>query len=118
MRYQRKRTAPSSCVGSPCLNCTAVHRRRVESFVAAYEPVDFVLPAFPGKSPNRAKVLGSTPDMAEQLSLHFLQSLCDRVQERYAPGARMIICSDGRVFSDLVRIPDADITRYQQICGC
>ncbi|HSP79843.1 MAG TPA: isocyanide synthase family protein [Myxococcaceae bacterium] len=89
------------------------HIDRVEGFVAEQRPVEFVLPAFPGKSPNHTKVLGSLPDMAELLSLRFLHSLCQKIQNIYAPGARMIICSDGRVFADLVRIPDPSITEYQ-----
>jgi pyoverdine/dityrosine biosynthesis protein Dit1 len=59
------------------------------------------------------KVIGIAPDMAEQLSLDFLRKICDQIQEIYAPGARIIICSDGHVFSDLVHIDDSDITSYQ-----
>ncbi|HSP77369.1 MAG TPA: isocyanide synthase family protein, partial [Myxococcaceae bacterium] len=86
---------------------------RVESFIARGEPILFALPGFPAKSPNRYKVLGCEPDMAEWLALGFLQSLCDRIRSEYEPGARVVICSDGRVFSDLLGIPDADVTRYQ-----
>jgi pyoverdine/dityrosine biosynthesis protein Dit1 len=90
-----------------------IHLDRVEDFVAQQRPVEFILPAFPGKSPNHSKVLGSLPDMAELLSLRFLHSLCQQIQDIYPPGARMRICSDGRVFADLVRIPDPSITDYQ-----
>jgi pyoverdine/dityrosine biosynthesis protein Dit1 len=75
--------------------------------------VTFVLPAFPGKSPNPAKVLGTLPDMAEWRALEFLQHLCDRVKRYYWPGARVILCSDGRVFSDVVGMRDEDVTAYQ-----
>lgn len=76
-------------------------------------PVTLVLPAFPGKSPNPAKVLGTLPDMAERQALEFLQRLCDQVKEYYSPGAHIILCSDGRVFSDVVGMRDDDITVYQ-----
>lgn len=72
----------------------------------------FLLPAFPTKSPNRAKVLGPLPDLAEELALRFLESLCERVAEVYPPGARIRICSDGRVFNDLIGVSDDDVTRY------
>jgi pyoverdine/dityrosine biosynthesis protein Dit1 len=72
-----------------------------------------VLPAFPGKSPNPAKVLGPLPDMAERLALKFLQQLCDPITQYYAPGARIILCADGRVFSDIVGMRDEDVTAYQ-----
>ena len=115
MAYQRK-SRVSGCAPRPdsCPQCMARHLPLVESFVRRGEPVILVLPAFPGKSPNRAKVLGPLPDMAEQLSLSFLHALCGEIEAFYPPGARLIICSDGRVFSDLVRIPDEDITGYQR----
>jgi pyoverdine/dityrosine biosynthesis protein Dit1 len=113
MAYQRKATPSCGDGQDPCERCLQAHVGQVESCVAQGKPVDFVLPAFPGKSPNRSKVLGPVPDMAECLSLGFLQMLCQRIQEIYPPGARVIICSDGRVFSDLVHIPDSDITAYQ-----
>ena len=51
--------------------------------------------------------------MAERLSLSFLNHLCQRIQLFYAPGAKITVCSDGRVFGDLVRIGDAHISAYQ-----
>ncbi|MGQ0505022.1 MAG: L-tyrosine/L-tryptophan isonitrile synthase family protein [Myxococcaceae bacterium] len=78
------------------------------------EPIVFVLPAFPGKSPNPAKVLGPRPDMAERQSIVFLHEFCRRIATIYGPGARIVLCSDGRVFSDVVGIKESDITTYQQ----
>ncbi len=112
MVHQRLAT-DASCAYRPCDRCMDVHRDRVMRFVALGIPVEFVLPAFPAKSPNNWKVLGATPDMAERLSLEFLYALCDRVRQIYRHGARIIVCSDGRVFSDLVRIGDSNVTRYQ-----
>ncbi|MGH3883814.1 MAG: L-tyrosine/L-tryptophan isonitrile synthase family protein, partial [Pseudonocardiaceae bacterium] len=112
MEHQRLAT-DSSCVSRPCGSCMEVHRGRVMRFVARGIPVEFVLPAFPAKSPNNSKVLGATPDMAEWLSLEFLCAICDRVRQIYRHGAKIIICSDGRVFSDLVQISDSNVTRYQ-----
>jgi len=86
---------------------------RIAAFIEAGEPIEFVLPAFPAKSPNPGKVLDSRPDMAERLSLSFLNHLCQRIQLFYAPGAKITVCSDGRVFGDLVRIGDAHISAYQ-----
>lgn len=103
----------ATCTSRPCESCIAAHRERVARFVSRRATVDFALPAFPGKSPNRSKVIGVAPDMAEQLSLDFLRKICDQIQAIYSPGARIIICSDGHVFSDLVHIADSDITSYQ-----
>jgi pyoverdine/dityrosine biosynthesis protein Dit1 len=35
------------------------------------------------------------------------------VRHIYEPGAEIIICSDGRVFSDVVGMPDTNVTAYQ-----
>lgn len=112
MEHQRL-AAETGCASHPCDSCMEVHRERVMRFVARGNPVQFVLPAFPAKSPNKSKVLGAAPDLAERLSLEFLCDICDQVRQIYRHGARIIICSDGRVFSDLVHISDSNVTRYQ-----
>ncbi|MEU8580987.1 isocyanide synthase family protein [Streptomyces abikoensis] len=114
LRHQRKGQRTGGCAQTPCPDCRDAHLARVTRYVEAGEPVRFVLPAFPGKSPNAAKVLGTLPDMAERLALGFLAGLTARIRAVYAPGAEILICSDGRVFSDAVGIPDAHITGYQR----
>ncbi|MBI6550096.1 L-tyrosine isonitrile synthase [Xenorhabdus lircayensis] len=86
---------------------------RIRAFVEQGKPIECILPAFPTKSPNPRKVLGKIPDMAEKLSLIFLNSLCQRIQLYYPPGANIVICSDGHVFSDLIHVDDNTITHYQ-----
>ncbi|RLU82280.1 pyoverdine biosynthesis protein PvcA [Streptomyces griseocarneus] len=85
---------------------------QIRRFTEAGEPIVFTLPGFPCKSPNPAKVLGHLPDEGERLSLRFLDRLCARIGEIYGPGARMLICSDGHIFGDLIRVPDAHIDAY------
>ncbi|WP_431773731.1 L-tyrosine/L-tryptophan isonitrile synthase family protein [Streptomyces cucumeris] len=86
--------------------------RQITDFVRAGAPVRFTLPGFPCKSPNPAKVLGHLPDMGERLSLTFLDALCTRIARIHPPGARMVICSDGHVFSDLIEVPDHHVDAY------
>jgi pyoverdine/dityrosine biosynthesis protein Dit1 len=112
MQYRRM-AGPTACDPS-CPDCSAPHLAKVVSAIEQGKPITFVLPAFPGKSPNPAKVLGPLPDMAERRALEFLGQLCDRVQKIYAPGARVILCSDGRVFSDAVGMREEDVTAYQR----
>lgn len=85
---------------------------RLQAFVDAGEPIVFTLPGFPCKSPNPAKVLGRLPDAGERLALRFLDSLCRRIAEIYPLGARMLICSDGHVFGDLIGVADDHIDAY------
>lgn len=92
---------------------TAGANSRIEAAMVAGTSIHFVLPAFPAKSPNLKKVLGIFPDQAERLALNFLKSLCDEIAQLYPPGARLTICSDGRVFSDVVGLYDDDVSIYQ-----
>jgi len=114
MQFRRMADA-HACTAKPCLSCLSPHLAKVVSAIDQGQPITFVLPAFPGKSPNLAKVLGPLPDMAEQRSLEFLGGLCERVRKHYAPGAKIILCSDGRVFSDAVGMNEENVTAYQQV---
>ncbi|MEQ1876655.1 MAG: isocyanide synthase family protein [Bdellovibrionia bacterium] len=113
IQYRRMEAFDDSCRSETCAVCSKPHLQKVEAAVLRREPITFVLPAFPGKSPNPAKVLGHLPDMAERQALVFLNGLCQRINRIYEPGAQIIICSDGRVFSDVVGIPDEHVTAYQ-----
>jgi len=86
--------------------------RGIAAYVRDGAPVVFTLPGFPCKSPNPAKVLGHLPDQGERLSLSFLDTLCTEIQRIYPPGARVIICSDGHIFGDLIGVPDDHIDAY------
>ena len=100
------------CGQKPCPLCLAPHMQKIQYFIEREKPIHFILPAFPAKSPNQKKVLSSLPDMGEQVALQFLQSLCVQIRDIYAPGAEITICSDGRVFSDLVCVSDENVTAY------
>ncbi|MDJ0716904.1 MAG: isocyanide synthase family protein [Prochloraceae cyanobacterium] len=110
--YRRLSSNRGCCAQEPCRMCLAPHLPKIEFFIKQKKPIHFILPAFPAKSSNKQKVLGPLPDMGERISLQFLQSLCDRIRDIYAPGAQITICSDGRVFSDLVCVKDEDVTAY------
>ena len=88
------------------------HAGKIEALVAAGKVIDLVLPAFPAKSANPEKTTGLLPDLGELLALKRLEALAVEIEEVYAPGARIVICSDGRVFSDLVGVTDADVSAY------
>ena len=74
--------------------------RRVFDFIARGERIQFGVPAFPCKSPNKHKVGGVGPDMAERVALQTLHTFTKKLQELYAPGATIWIINDGHVFSD------------------
>ena len=109
-----RKTLGHDCAAAPCEQCLALHRPKLHYFISLGLPVHFILPAFPAKSPNRHKVLGTLPDLGEEMALSFLQSLCDDIRQVYAPGARSSICADGRVFTDLVQVSDEDMSAYNE----
>lgn len=111
--HQRKAGNDGPCGLGPCPRCLSAHLPPVIRAIAENRPIQFVLPAFPAKSPNRNKVLGHLPDLAEELAITFLDQLCADLAEVHPPGVRLTICSDGRVFGDLIGVPDEAITAYQ-----
>lgn len=90
-----------------------LHLRRILGALETNSTLEIVLPAFPAKSANPQKTLGTLPDYGEVLALNRLNQLCEDIQRIHAPGAKLTICSDGRVFSDLVLVNDSDVTEYR-----
>ncbi|NUO49762.1 MAG: L-tyrosine/L-tryptophan isonitrile synthase family protein [Polyangiaceae bacterium] len=91
----------------------ALHRASVQAAIDRQGPIELVLPAFPAKAPNPAKVLGKRPDMAEWLALRGLFELLEEIAAIHSPGAELVLCSDGGVFADLVGVSDADVRAYR-----
>lgn len=114
---RRSLNPKSACAGQPCEHCLAPHLAKIQGFLDRNEPIHFVLPAFPAKSPNPEKTVGRLPDLGEQLALRTLQTMCEEISDLYPPGARVTICSDGHVFSDLVEVKDEEVTRYHLAVG-
>ena len=74
----------------------------IDQFVIAGTRVEMCLPAFPFKSANKVyKVFGILPDKAEELALERLNTMCRRIRDIYAPGAKLTIISDGLVYNGL-----------------
>ena len=112
--FKRRRLAAGdeTCLKLPCEQCFAIQLPKVRYFVHAERPLQFILPAFPAKSPSRSKTLGPLPDRAEEIGLESLVYLCQEIQEIYRPGASIVICSDGHVFGDCVGITDTEVSDY------
>ena len=117
VRFRRTPSRGKSCGFLDCEKCSSWHLPKIISCVKYHKPVTFVLPAFPGKSPNTEKVLSHLPDQAEFLSLKFLGNLCKKIKKYYSPGTKIILCSDGRVFSDVVGMKESNVTAYQVELG-
>lgn len=90
---------------------------KVDAFMAQGEPVEFVLSAFPAKSPNhKCKTLGPLPDGAEEVALQNFGRFAQMASEVYKPGVIIRVVMDGYVFKDIVGISDEDVRRYHESC--
>ncbi|MCI4671848.1 MAG: L-tyrosine/L-tryptophan isonitrile synthase family protein [Bacteroidia bacterium] len=109
----RKLSDPKDpCANKPCESCFELHEASINFFTSQNKAIHFILPAFPAKSPNSSKTLGKLPDLGEEIALKSLESLCQEIESIYKAGAQVTICSDGRIFSELVGVSDQDITAY------
>ncbi|GAB3638680.1 hypothetical protein GCM10027422_42700 [Hymenobacter arcticus] len=108
------RTGPDD-PAAPDEQSIAIQLPKLHYYISQGQPIHLILPAFPAKSPNPHKVLGKLPDLGEEIALTFLQSLCNDIRQVYAPGARISICADGRVFADLVQVSDAEVSAYNEV---
>jgi pyoverdine/dityrosine biosynthesis protein Dit1 len=104
----------SFCAGKHCLRCHEPHAVKIMSMIQQQKPITLILPAFPAKSANRQKTISALPDLGEILSLRNLNELCHAINQWHEPGVQLIICSDGRVFNDLVMVKDEEVDLYQQ----
>lgn len=87
----------------------------IRQFVTAGKKIEMCLPAFPFKSSNKTyKVLGHLPDKAEELALARLESICQRIESIYPPGATIMIISDGLVYNGRWRSTLLGLSSRQQ----
>ncbi len=112
LNHRKVSMAEPGCEEGTCETCFALHGVKIRYFTSQQLPIHFVLPAFPAKSPNATKVLGTVADLGEEIALVTMHELCKQIQSVYPPGARITICSDGRIFSELVGVTDDNITSY------
>ena len=57
------------------------------------QAVEFVLPAFPAKSPNRKKTVGILPDKGEELALEYLTGLARKIKSFYYQILLLVVTS-------------------------
>ncbi|KAI5361771.1 putative pyoverdine/dityrosine biosynthesis protein [Septoria linicola] len=88
--------------------------QRLKHFTRHSMRLQFALPAFPCKSSNLNKVGGNLPDLGEMIALTTLHKFVMDIEHLYAPGATVLIVSDGHVFSDCIGVDDSMVDRYSK----
>ncbi|MCJ1466653.1 dityrosine synthesis enzyme [Pseudocyphellaria aurata] len=84
-------------------------------FIARNRIIELCLPAFPCKSSNLQKVTGVDPDKSEEMALGRLNNFVKQIGKIYEPGAKILIVSDGHVFSDCIGVEDDVVNRYSEV---
>ena len=111
--FRRRRLLPSEPSSDKESEAEAApHYPVITRAINEGRPITLILPAFPAKSPSRRKTLSHLPDHGEELALMAINALCEDIRTHHEAGAKVIIFSDGRVFADVVHIPDQDVTAY------
>lgn len=88
---------------------------QIEYFTARQQPLRFILPGFPCKSPNDVdKTFSALPDYGEVMAIERLDLLCAELNEIYPPGSELTILSDGTTFADIVYVEGEVKDRYNQ----
>lgn len=77
-------------------------------------PLEFVLPSYPFKHKNPAKVSRRSPDMAEVLCLGQLYEICHAIRLVYDPGATFVIVSDGLVYRRMFGVTLHETLSYRE----
>jgi len=113
VKYQRT-SEQSLCQGLQCVSCMRYPFTQITEAIKHKRPLTLVLPAFPAKSANRQKTLSAKVDLGEVIGLKNLNALCRELHYHYPYGVQLIICSDGRVFNDVVLVNDDEVDIYQQ----
>lgn len=80
------------------LSNTDHYLHRLKHFIDRQQPIEFLLPAFPGKSLNDQSVISAFPDRADYISFKTLSNLRDELQSIYLPGCKIYILHDGHFF--------------------
>lgn len=103
------------CSQTDCPICLEILASRLRPLVCAEKPVRMVISAFPYKIPNERKTVSEMPDRSEYHALLSMANLCREIGEVYAPGANVVIGSDGLPFHHV----DASFTSLSesQICS-
>lgn len=92
-------------------------KRKIECFVCDGKPVEFVLSAFPAKSPNHTeKTLGPLPDGAEEVALGNFVRFANLCTDAYEPGVVVRVVTDGLVFRDILHLSEQAVTQYHERC--
>ncbi|OGT37813.1 MAG: hypothetical protein A3F11_10555 [Gammaproteobacteria bacterium RIFCSPHIGHO2_12_FULL_37_14] len=84
-KHHRMPTSSLKCRHLEDKHCFGHQYNNINELVLKGQPITFILPAFPAKSPNFEKTAGNLPDLGERLSLCLLNKICKEISKFYSP---------------------------------
>ena len=86
---------------------------KIKMFITNNKAIDFVLPSFPGKSPNRNSSFNGKFGYEERYSISVIEKMLTEIKNIYFLGARIFIIHDGHLFTDLgITRTDKELDNY------
>jgi len=101
------------CSKLECPDCSTAIQDTILPFIEKDETIQMTLAAFPFKASSKNKCISENPDMAEVISLKFLNSIMTDIKKDYNPAAKLTIFNDGLMFTPIVVNPtDRQTLKY------
>lgn len=101
------------CIDTECPACNGAIQNRILPFIQQNKTIQMTMAGFPFKATSKNKCISESPDMAEVISLKFLNSIITDIKKDYEPGAKLTIFNDGLMFTPIVVNPnDRQAMRY------
>jgi pyoverdine/dityrosine biosynthesis protein Dit1 len=93
-----RKPSKNGCSSPTCPECLDKLEARLFTYVKSGLPMTLVVPSFPFKIPLPSKTLASRADRSEAVAIEAIVRLVDQINAIHAPGASVVIGSDGLVF--------------------
>jgi len=86
---------------------------KIKYFINNNKTIEFVLPSFPGKSPNINSSFNGNFGYEEIYSINNLENMLSEITKIYKYGAKIYIVHDGHLFTDLnITRTDQELDKY------
>ena len=116
MHIYKNQNSDGYCSKNVCNLCFNKIYNRLLPSVEKKQKIEFIMPAFPFKSPSEDKCLSNIIiDKAEEVSISFLSKFFAKSNKIYSHGVKLNIFSDGLIFSPIKEISDDIAIQYSNL---
>ncbi|MCH5586359.1 isocyanide synthase family protein [Shimazuella sp. AN120528] len=113
LKSKLKKLIVSYCHGENRTLVGKIIDDKLEYFINNDKPINFIMPAFPGKSPNSNSTFTSDIGLEEIIALKTIENFISSINCLYQYGCKFTIIHDGHLFYDLgITRTDEQLTSY------